>query len=168
MKVSDMQSIEQLKKKSKNTLSFIFNGLSIFLIFSLFLLISCNSSNESPPNIILIMADDLGYGDIGCYGSELIQTSSIDKLAFEGMKFTDYHSNGAVCTPTRAALMTGNYQQRAGLEGVIYVQGETRQTGLSPEELTIAEIFRDAGYATGIMGKAPLLASEANLGAMKS
>ena len=153
MKVSDMQSIEQLKKKSKNTLSFIFNGLSIFLIFSLFLLISCNSSNESPPNIILIMADDLGYGDIGCYGSELIQTSSIDKLAFEGMKFTDYHSNGAVCTPTRAALMTGNYQQRAGLEGVIYVQGETRQTGLSPEELTIAEIFRDAGYATGIMGK---------------
>jgi arylsulfatase A-like enzyme len=104
-------------------------------------------------NIIIIMADDLGYGDIGCYGSEFIQTPVLDKMASEGIKFTDYHSNGAVCTPTRAALMTGNYQQKAGLEGVIYAKEDLRIYGISTSEKTMAEIFKDAGYKTGIFGK---------------
>lgn len=110
-------------------------------------------SRNDQPNIILIMADDLGYGDISCFGSDFIQTPALDKMASEGMKFTDYHSNGAVCTPTRAALMTGNYQQRAGLEGVIYVQADKRIYGISDSEKTMGEIFKAAGYKTGLFGK---------------
>ncbi len=105
------------------------------------------------PNIVFIMADDLGYGDLGCYGNDVIQTPHIDALAQRGMKFTDYHSNGPVCTPTRAALLTGRYQQRSGLEGVIYVRGETRQTGLDPAEFSFAEGLQEKGYATAVFGK---------------
>ncbi len=105
------------------------------------------------PNIIVIMADDLGYGDIGCYGSKKIQTPNIDALARGGMKFTDYHSNCPVCSPTRAALLTGRYQQRCGIEGVIYAKGPTRQTGMALEEITFAEVLKKCGYATGIFGK---------------
>jgi len=117
----------------------------------------CSTANpggsSDRPNIILIMADDLGYGDIGCYGSTKINTPNIDALAKDGMKFTDYHSNCPVCSPTRAALLTGRYQQRAGIEGVIYAKGPTRQTGLALEETTFAEILKKRGYATGIFGK---------------
>ena len=67
---------------------------------------------DKKPNIILIMADDLGYGSLGCYGSKEIKTPHIDQLASNGMRFTDFHSNGAMCSPTRASLMTGRYQQR--------------------------------------------------------
>lgn len=122
----------------------------------LIVFLGCQASaqeNTSQPNIVLIMADDLGYGDISCFGSDFIQTPVLDKMASEGIKFTDFHSNGAVCTPTRASLITGNYQQKAGLEGVIYVQKEKRIYGISPEEKTMAEIFKDAGYKTGMFGK---------------
>ena len=112
-----------------------------------------NSKGTDRPNIILIMADDLGYGDISCYGSKTISTPNIDTLAKGGMKFTDYHSNCPVCSPTRAALLTGRYQQRAGIEGVIYAKGPTRQTGLALEETTFAEVLKTRGYATGIFGK---------------
>lgn len=122
-------------------------------IFLILILFACNNQISNSPNIILIMADDLGYGDISCYGSEFINTPVLDKMASEGIKFTDYHSNGAVCTPTRAALMTGNYQQRAGLEGVIYAQIGKRMYGISSSEKTIAEYFKEAGYTTGAFGK---------------
>lgn len=122
-------------------------------IFISFLIFSCGPREFEKPNIILIMADDLGYGDIGCFGNEEIQTPFLDKLASEGLRFTDFHSNGAVCSPTRAALLTGRYQQRSGLEGVIYAKGETRQTGLDIDELTFADYMKNAGYATGIVGK---------------
>jgi arylsulfatase A len=112
-----------------------------------------NSKGSDRPNIVLIMADDLGYGDIGCYGSTKICTPNINALAKGGMKFTDYHSNCPVCSPTRAALLTGRYQQRAGIEGVIYAKGATRQTGLALEETTFAEVLKTRGYATGIFGK---------------
>ena len=105
------------------------------------------------PNIILIMADDLGYGDIGCYGNKRIKTPNIDALAKGGMKFTDFHANAPVCSPTRAALLTGRYQQRSGIEGVIYAKGPTRQTGMALDEVTFAEVLKKAGYATGIFGK---------------
>ena len=111
------------------------------------------SKSPDRPNIILIMADDLGYGDISCYGSTKINTPNIDALADGGMKFTDYHSNCPVCSPTRAALLTGRYQQRAGIEGVIYAKGPARQTGLALEETTFAEVLKTRGYATGIFGK---------------
>ncbi len=105
------------------------------------------------PNIIIILADDLGYGGVGCYGNTRIKTPNIDALATKGIKLTDFHSNGSVCTPTRAALLTGNYQQRSGLEGVIYVKGKTREVGLDTSLVTIAEVLKNNGYATGIMGK---------------
>jgi len=124
----------------------------LLLIFSFF---SCTTSNpkKEKPNLILIMADDLGYEGISSFGNSSIKTPHLDKMAAEGLKFTDFHSNGSVCSPTRAALLTGRYQQRSGLEGVIYARGPTRQTGLPLSEITIAEALKSAGYATGIMGK---------------
>ena len=111
------------------------------------------SRTAGKPNIILIMADDLGYGDIGCYGSTKIRTPNINALAKAGMKFTDYHSNCPVCSPTRAALLTGRYQQRSGIEGVVYAKGPARQTGLALEETTFAEVLGERGYATALFGK---------------
>lgn len=119
-------------------------------------LVACGereSTRVARPNIILIMADDLGYHGLSSYGDPGYQTLNIDRLAEEGLRFTDFYANAPVCTPTRAALLTGRYQQRSGLEGVIYVRGETRQTGMAREEVTIAEVLKDAGYRTGIMGK---------------
>ena len=104
------------------------------------------------PNIIFIMADDLGYGDIGCFGSEHIRTPHLDALAKGGVKCTDFHSNGAVCSPTRAALMTGRYQQRSGITGVVTAANH-RETGLAFEEVTLAEVLKEQGYRTGIFGK---------------
>lgn len=126
---------------------------SILFLSFVILFFSCGPREFEQPNIILIMADDLGYGDIGCYGNTEILTPSLDKLASEGLKFTDFHSNGSVCSPTRAALLTGRYQQRSGMEGVIYAKGDTRQTGLAIEELTFADYLKSVGYATGIVGK---------------
>ncbi len=126
----------------------------LFVLALALLVFSCEEpSPDSPPNIILIMADDLGYAGISCYGNDTIQTPHLDQMAAQGLRFTDFHSNGSVCTPTRAALLTGRYQQRAGLEGVIYVRGETRKTGLDTTTYTLAEGLKSQGYATGIMGK---------------
>lgn len=128
---------------------------NIYLIcFASLLLWGCASQSEpAKPNVIIIMADDLGYGGISCYGEPAIETPNLDALARNGIKFTDFHANAPVCTPTRAALLTGNYQQRSGLEGVIYVRGETREVGLDTSQVTIAELLKNNGYTTGIMGK---------------
>ncbi len=135
-----------------NVRNFYNRAFNIFLFVSLFMF-SCTPREFERPNIILIMADDLGYGDLGCFGNKEIQTPFLDSMASEGLKFTDFHSNGSVCSPTRAALLTGRYQQRSGLEGVIYAEGETRQTGLDVKELTIADYMKSEGYATGVVGK---------------
>jgi len=105
------------------------------------------------PNIILIMADDLGYGDIGCYGNKTIKTPNINALAEGGMRFTDFHANAPVCSPTRAALLTGRYQQRCDIEEVIYAKEPSRQTGMALDEVTFAEVLKKAGYVTGVFGK---------------
>jgi len=104
------------------------------------------------PNFIIILADDLGYGDVGCYGNRDIHTPSLDAMARSGVKFTDFHSNGAVCSPTRAALLTGRYQQRCGVEGVI-TAARHRDEGMALEEVTFAEVLKSAGYATALFGK---------------
>lgn len=125
----------------------------VVIVFSF----ACNEEKQSaydqPPNLILIMADDLGHAGIGCFGNEEIQTPYLDQLAAEGLRFSNYYANSTVCTPTRAALLTGRYQQRSGMEGVIYVKGPTREVGMSPNEITLAELLKTQGYATGIMGK---------------
>ena len=129
------------------------NVLSVTIALSCFTSAGAAKERAEKPNIILIMADDMGYGDIGCYGSKSIKTPVLDKMAADGIKFTDYHSNGSVCTPTRASLLTGNYQQRVGLEGVINAQMDKRIYGIADSEVTMAEIFQKSGYQTGIFGK---------------
>jgi arylsulfatase A-like enzyme len=106
------------------------------------------------PNIVLIMADDLGYGDLSCYGG-WIKTPHIDAIAERGILFTDYHSNGSICSPTRAALMTGRYQQRAGIPGVVSanLKNPAHYRGLQLPETTIAECFKQHRYASAIFGK---------------
>jgi len=102
------------------------------------------------PNFVVIFADDLGYGDLGVYGSETIRTPNLDRMAAEGMRFTDFYTAAPFCSPSRAALLTGRYPVRAG---VPYVLFPTELTGLPPAEITIAEILSDKGYATAAIGK---------------
>ena len=101
---------------------------------------------EDKPNVVLIMADDLGYGDLSCYDG-WIKTPSIDSIAINGVRFSDYHSNGNVCSPTRAALMTGLYQQRVGISGVVVAaeQNKAHFAGLQDREVTWPEIMQSAG-----------------------
>lgn len=106
------------------------------------------------PNFILIVADDLGYGDLACYGNTIAKTPHLDRLAREGLRFTDFHSNGAMCTPTRVALLTGLYQQRFGPEFEGPLSGKTqRDIGLPLEAVTVAELLQPLGYQTGLFGK---------------
>ncbi len=102
------------------------------------------------PNIIIILADDLGCGDMSLYDG-WINTPNIDRMAREGVRFTDFHSNGSVCSPTRAALLTGRYQQRTGIVSVIV--GHRDKIGLEPSEVTISGLLKNAGYKTAIFGK---------------
>ena len=127
----------------------------VIFIVQLVLFVSCTGKKEIPdlnPNIVVIMADDLGYGGISCYGNTTVYTPNLDLLAAEGIKFTDFHSNGAVCSPTRAALMTGKYQQRTGVGGVITAKSH-REVGLNLNETTIAEEFKKHNYNCGMFGK---------------
>jgi arylsulfatase A-like enzyme len=106
----------------------------------------------SRPNILLILADDLGYADLGCYGSRDIRTPAIDSLARGGLRFTNCYANAPVCSPTRAALMTGLYPQRLGIEYVFYGQ-RTAGKGLSALQPTLPSLLKSAGYRTGMVGK---------------
>ncbi len=106
----------------------------------------------SRPNIILILADDMGYGDCSCYGSTAIHTPHLDALAANGLRCTDFHSNGAVCSPTRAALLTGRYQQRCGIGSVISAANH-RHIGLPDNETTFAQLLQADDYRTGLFGK---------------
>lgn len=103
------------------------------------------------PNVVILFADDLGYGDLGCYGSPNIATPCLDLMAREGLRFTDFYVAGPVCTPSRAALMTGSYPARVGMaQGVLFPRA---QKGLNPSEFTIAELLKQEGYATACVGK---------------
>ena len=115
--------------------------------------IKAKKSESAKPNIIVIMIDDLGFGDLGCYGSKYNQTANIDRLAENGLKFLNFHSNGSMSSPTRAAFLTGLYQNRLGIifEGALGVKDYN--TGMPLEAITIAEVLKEEGYATGMYGK---------------
>ncbi|MFB0524683.1 MAG: sulfatase [Phycisphaerae bacterium] len=102
------------------------------------------------PNIILIFVDDMGYGDLGCYGNPTIATPNLDRMASEGMKFTQFNVASSVCTPSRAALLTGRLPIRSGLTRVFIPQSPG---GIPDKEVTIAELLKDVGYATACIGK---------------
>ena len=116
----------------------------------LFLLIQCFYSFGQKPNIAYIFADDLGYGDLSCYGAKDINTPNIDQIAKQGIKFTEFYSASSVCSPSRAALLTGRYPQRMGINTVFFPESFT---GIPDTEITIPEILKEKGYATGIVGK---------------
>jgi arylsulfatase A-like enzyme len=107
--------------------------------------------DRARPPIVLIVLDDLGYGDLGCYGCKDIRTPNIDRLARQGVRLTDFYANGPVCTPTRAALLTGRYPQRAGLEWAI--SPGDHEPGLPVEETSLARMLKRAGYTTSLFGK---------------
>ncbi len=129
--------------------------MKILFFLLVFIICGCSQSVEnSKPNIIFIMIDDLGYGDVGCYGSEINKTPHIDQLARGGKKFTDFHTNGPMCSPTRASLLTGMYQHRFGEKFERAISGKTDfHDGLPEEAVTIAEVLKGAGYTTGMYGK---------------
>ena len=114
----------------------------------------------SRPNVVIILADDLGYGDISCYGSKRVRTPSIDRLALEGLRFTDAHSTAATCTPSRYALLTGEYAWRKKGTGVL--PGNAPLI-ISLGRPTLASVFQKAGYVTGVVGKWHLGLGKANL-----
>jgi arylsulfatase A len=108
----------------------------------------------APPNIVIILADDLGYGDLGCYGSPNIRTPNLDRMAAEGLRFTDFYSAAEVCTPSRTALLTGRYPIRSGMcNDQNRVIRNNSTGGLPKDEITMAEALKSRGYATACIGK---------------
>ncbi len=102
------------------------------------------------PNFVIVFIDDMGYADVGCFGAQGYETPNIDRLAAEGVRFTDFYAAASSCTPSRAALMTGCYPQRVGLPNVL---GPLAKIGISDQEVTIAQMLKPLGYATACFGK---------------
>ena len=135
------------------------------ILVNLIIVIACLSCDQKQPNIVLIVADDMGYGDLGCYGVRDIKTPQIDQLAREGVRLTNFYANGPECTPTRTALLTGRYQQRVGgLECAIgagnigrYDEAmwlwNKKELGLPVEEATLLRSLKNAGYKLAMLGK---------------
>ncbi|MBW3596012.1 MAG: arylsulfatase [Planctomycetes bacterium] len=124
------------------------------IIGGMFVAVSGAMSAEdvAPPNIVLIVADDLGYAELGCYGQEKIRTPNVDRLAREGMRFTQHYSGNAVCAPSRCVLMTGMHPGHA----IVRTNREIKPEGqhpLPPESVTVAELLKEQGYTTGAFGK---------------
>lgn len=131
----------------------------IFLFLIPLGLLSChvntagtNKVKASAPNLIFILADDLGYGDLGCYGQKLIHTPTLDKMAAQGMRFTQFYAGATVCAPSRAALMTGMHTGHTSIRGNKEIQPEG-QWPLPHTAITIAEMLKESGYVTGDFGK---------------
>ena len=138
----------------------------LLTLFAILLLAppSALSAVVAKPNIVLILADDLGYGSLGCYGNTEVKTPNLDRLAAGGVRLTDFHSNGAMCSPTRAALLTGRYPQRcawvadAELSPVFREQRQKNPAqrwawGIATNEVTLPALLRQAGYRTALIGK---------------
>lgn len=132
-------------------------ALSGLLVFGLWILaIPKTFPEETLPNILLIFVDDMGYGDLSCYGNQLTRTPHINRLAEEGIRFTDFYAGASLCTPSRAALLTGTYPVRNSM--AVNFRGEcvcfpVDEMGLHPNELTLAEVLKQKDYKTALIGK---------------
>ncbi|MEW6158233.1 MAG: sulfatase [Verrucomicrobiota bacterium] len=126
--------------------------LEAFLLLGLAALSLVRAADPSlrPPNVVLIFCDDLGFGDLSCYGNRQIKTPNLDRMAREGMRFTRAYVPQAVCSASRAALLTGCYPNRVGILGAL---GPNSKIGIHDDEITLAELFKSRGYATAIYGK---------------
>lgn len=113
---------------------------------------SLRAAASRPPNIIWIMADDLGYGEVGCYGQSLLQTPHMDRMAAEGMRFTQFYAGSTVCAPSRSVLMTGLHMGHTRVRGNASPSDYTPQN-LQPQDVTVAEVLKQGGYATALVGK---------------
>lgn len=132
------------------------NVRRLLLLTGLGLALAGARAAATKPNFVVILADDMGYADLSCYGNDRYTTPHLDTLAREGLRFTDFHANGPVCSPTRAALLTGRYQQRSGVDEVIFAdpgRGKRAEHGLQPTEMTFARVLQQAGHRTALMGK---------------
>ena len=129
------------------------HDLKIFLRFlaliPIFIFFGCGVETNLP-NIIIIFTDDQGYGDLGCYGAKGFETPNIDAMAKEGMLFTDFYVSQAVCSASRASLMTGSYAERVGIQGAL---SPWAVNGLDPKTETIAKMLKRHGYTNAIFGK---------------
>lgn len=121
---------------------------------------AARAADPPRPHVVLILADDLGYGDLSAYGASDLPTPHVDRLAREGIRFTAAYAAANTCSPSRAALLTGRYPPRTGVNAVIF---HDSPDGLPPEEITLAELLRDAGYATAMVGKWHLGGSDAHM-----
>ncbi len=132
----------------------------IYLSASMAFIAGCSGTSEKPekteknnfPNIIYIMADDMGYGDLGCYGQETIKTPNIDNLAEQGMRFTQHYAANTVCAPSRCGLLTGKHMGHADIRGNAEAEPHG-QMPLPDQAVTVAEVIKDNGYITGMIGK---------------
>ena len=123
--------------------------LKFFLCSVIFLFITCENRDKTP-NIIIIFTDDQGYGDLGCYGAQGFETPNIDSMAKDGILFTDFYVSQAVCSASRASLMTGSYAERVGIQGAL---SPWAVNGLDPETETVAKLLKRHGYTNAIFGK---------------
>jgi arylsulfatase A-like enzyme len=121
--------------------------LPLAILIGAILVFSCGRVDNEKPNIVLIVADDLGYGDLSCYGQEVLKTPNIDRMASEGIMFTNHYTGCTVCAPSRASLLTGLHQ------GHVSVRGNGPNMILYDEDITLAEKLKEAGYVTGAIGK---------------
>jgi arylsulfatase A-like enzyme len=138
--------------RSDQTVNVLDGFLRVFVTSSLFLIFTASAiaADASRPNVVLIFPDDLAYGDVGCYGAKGYSTPNIDGLAKAGTRFTDFYVAQAVCSASRAALLTGRYSNRVGILGAL---GPGAKNGIKLTELTLAQVFKSRGYATAIYGK---------------
>src|SRR5690606_1740059 len=111
------------------------------------------SPRAARPNVVLIITDDLGWGDLGSYGATDVRTPNLDNLARDGLRLTDFYSNGVTCSPTRAGLMTGRYQQRYGIEAPLSNRSRANGRGLAPTGNSLPQLLADHGYSTALVGK---------------
>src|SRR5688500_7166479 len=122
--------------------------------FGLFLTMLCLSTAQAAgkPNVIFILADDLGYGDLGCFGQTKIKTPNLDRLAAEGMRFTQAYAGTTVCAPSRCALMTGQHTGHGSIRGNREIKPEGQEP-MPPGTFTVGHLMQRAGYTSGIIGK---------------
>jgi arylsulfatase A-like enzyme len=111
------------------------------------------SNRETRPNVVLIMSDDLGWADLGSYGATDVRTPQLDRLAREGLRLTDFYANGVTCSPTRAGLISGRYQQRYGIEAPLANAARAGDTGLPATGRSLPQLLKSRGYATALIGK---------------